>query len=150
MTDFAERRYDIRLKLDELGRPAWIALMVLGFILFWPLGLGLLFYIIWSGRMGCGHRRYGASDEERRAHWERKMGRMQEKMSRWAGGPSRGFAPTGNRAFDEYRESMMKRLEDEAQEFQDFLSRLRMARDKAEFDQYMSDRQSRGDRGDQG
>ena len=26
-------------KLDELGKPAWIALMVLGFYVFWPIGL---------------------------------------------------------------------------------------------------------------
>lgn len=26
-------------KLDEFGKPAWIALMVLGFALFWPIGL---------------------------------------------------------------------------------------------------------------
>ena len=29
----------IAAKLDELGKPAWIALMVLGFIVWWPLGL---------------------------------------------------------------------------------------------------------------
>ena len=39
---------------------------------------------------------------------------------------------------------MLKRLEDEAREFREFLDRLRMAKDKAEFDQYMADRRSRG------
>ena len=29
-------------KLDEYGKGAWIAFAVLGFILFWPLGLALL------------------------------------------------------------------------------------------------------------
>ncbi len=144
MTDFAARLDDFRTRIDDFGRPAWIALTVLGFILFWPLGLALLFYILWSGRMNCGYGRYGASPEDKRAHWERKMTRMQEKMARWGGAaPARGFAPTGNRAFDEYRDSMLQRLEDEAKEFQDFLARLRMARDKAEFDQYMADRRTR-------
>ncbi|MEP5514422.1 MAG: DUF2852 domain-containing protein, partial [Bauldia litoralis] len=36
-------------------RPAWtpltIFLMVLGFIVFWPLGLAMLAYIIWGDRM---------------------------------------------------------------------------------------------------
>ena len=29
-------------KIDDLGKPAWIVLMVLGFILFWPIGLAIL------------------------------------------------------------------------------------------------------------
>ena len=37
--------------LDERGKGAWIAAMVLGFIFVWPLGLAVLFYMIWSGRM---------------------------------------------------------------------------------------------------
>ena len=28
-------------RIDDFGKPAWIALMVLGFILFWPIGLGI-------------------------------------------------------------------------------------------------------------
>ena len=34
--------------LDERGKPAWIVAMVLGFILFWPIGLALLFYMIFG------------------------------------------------------------------------------------------------------
>ena len=62
---------------------------------------------------------------------------MQEKASRWAGGhhPS-----SGNRAFDEYRDETLRRLEDEQKDFRDFLERLRHAKDKAEFDQFMADR----------
>jgi Protein of unknown function (DUF2852) len=134
--------------LDDLGKPAWIAAMILGFILFWPLGLALLAYIIWSGRMSCTS--YGPWGENRRERWERKMAKWQGKMNAYSSGSNRGFAPTGNRAFDEYRDSMLKRLEDEASEFQDFLARLRMARDKQEFDQYMSDRQKRGENGQGG
>ena len=33
-------------KLDELGKPAWIALMVLAFIVYWPLGLAVLAFVI--------------------------------------------------------------------------------------------------------
>ena len=50
----------IAAKLDEYGKPAWITVMVLGFIVFWPIGLGLLGFLIWSGRMGCWGKRRGA------------------------------------------------------------------------------------------
>ena len=117
--------------VDDLGKPAWIAVMVLGFILFWPVGLAILAYLLWSGRMGCRSERNGWQ-----SRWERKM-------HAWGGGRPGGFASTGNRAFDEYREETLKRLEDEAREFQGFLDRLRMAKDKAEFDQFMTERRNR-------
>ena len=41
---------DMVARLDDMGRPAWIAIMVLGFILFWPFGLAVLAFLIWSGR----------------------------------------------------------------------------------------------------
>ena len=50
------------------------------------------------------------------------------------------FRSTGNTAFDEYREQTLRRLEEEADEFQAFLDRLREARDKSEFDQFMAER----------
>ena len=53
------------------------------------------------------------------------------------------FASSGNDAFDEYREETLKRLEEEQREFREFLSRLRKAKDKQEFDQFMSERRSR-------
>lgn len=127
----------ITAKLDELGRPAWIAAMVLGFVIWWPVGLATLAFLIWSGRMGCGHH-YG--------HWEGKMERMQRKMdwmrSRMGGGPSWG-RPSGNHAFDEYRTETLRRLEEEQKEFREFLDRLRFAKDKTEFDQFMSERRNK-------
>lgn len=45
---------DAIARMDDFGRPAWIALMVAGFILFWPVGLAILAFMLWSGRMGCG------------------------------------------------------------------------------------------------
>ncbi len=129
-------------KLDDLGKPAWIGLMVLGFIIFWPVGLGLLAYLIWSGRMGCKGRGSG---------WGRDMSRF---AGRWDRGSWSGFSgrhgsrqgpmhSSGNHAFDEYREEMLKRLEEEQKEFGDYLERLRMAKDKAEFEQFMADRRSK-------
>jgi len=48
--------------------------------------------------------------------------------------------PSGNTAFDAYREETLKRLEEEQAAFERFLKRLRAARDKAEFDQFMDER----------
>ena len=45
----------ITAKLDEFGKPAWIVLTILGFMIWWPLGLAVLAFVIGSGRMGCGY-----------------------------------------------------------------------------------------------
>jgi Protein of unknown function (DUF2852) len=50
------------------------------------------------------------------------------------------MASAGNRAFDDYRAKTLLRLEDEQREFKEFLKRLRVARDRAEFDQFLNDR----------
>ena len=43
------------MNTTALIRPAWtpatIALMVIGFMVFWPLGLAMLAYIIWGDRL---------------------------------------------------------------------------------------------------
>jgi len=44
--------------LDGRGKLAWIAVTVIGFVLFWPVGLALLVYMIWSKRMGCNWGRH--------------------------------------------------------------------------------------------
>ena len=125
--------------LDDYGRPAWIVVMVLGFILFWPIGLAILAYLIWSGRMGCGRN----SEMSRWSRWQEHMAdKWDRKMERW-GRDGRGFASSGNRAFDEYREETLRRLEEEQREFREFLDRLRKAKDKQEFDQFMAERRSR-------
>src|SRR6202043_2071126 len=114
----------IAAKLDELGRPAWILLVILGFIVWWPLGLAALAFMIGSGRMGCWNHRS-------LARWQDKMDRMQDRMQDrmermrgrmegmgagqdWWGQPR----SSGNRAFDEYRTETLHRLEEEQREFQ--------------------------------
>ena len=108
----------VRDWLDDRGRLAWIAVMVIGFVLFWPAGLALLFYMIWSKRMGCNWGRHRRSE-----------------------GRGRGMERTGNTAFDTYREDTLRRLEEERDAFLSFLDQLRAAKDKAEFDQFMASRQ---------
>ena len=102
--------------LDERGKGAWIAAMVLGFIFFWPVGLALLAYMIWSKRMfsgNCGRRTRHA------AH---------------------ALKSSGNSAFDAYKAETLRRLQEEQDNFEAFLERLREAKDKAEFDQFMNER----------
>lgn len=103
--------------LDERGKGAWIAAMVLGFIFFWPVGLALLAYMIWSKRMfskSCTARRMGGAMTTMRS--------------------------TGNSAFDAYKADTLRRLEEEQHNFEAFLERLREAKDKSEFDQFMDER----------
>jgi hypothetical protein len=128
-----------------------LVLMILGFIWWWPLGLLILGFLFARRRywrrmayagdgtmMGCG---------QGMDRWERKMARAQERMERARDGMERrfGFAgfgnsSSGNRAFDKYRAETLKRLEEEQTEFKDFLGRLRFAKDRAEFDQFMAER----------
>ncbi len=111
--------------LDSKGRGAWIAAMVLGFVLFWPVGLALVFYITFTNRWRkndmFGTRRCGP-----RSHMARH-----------------GFnamRPSGNSAFDAYKAETLRRLEEEQEAFESFLQRLREAKDKQEFDAFMDDR----------
>lgn len=104
--------------LDERGKGAWIAAMVLGFIFVWPVGLAILFYMIWSKRM------FNSSCRSR-------------AMTK---GRTHGFTSSGNSAFDSYKADMLKRLEDEQHAFEAFLERLREAKDKSEFDAFMDER----------
>lgn len=117
----------IAARLDDIGKPAWIALTIAGFILFWPVGLALLAFLIGSGRMGCWrHHGHGRWHNERNG----------ETTGRWGRRPD----TSGNRAFDDYRADTLRRLEEEEREFRAFLDRLRFAKDKAEFDEFLAER----------
>lgn len=48
--------------------------------------------------------------------------------------------PSGNNAFDAYKAETLERLEEEQRAFEEFLERLRDAKDKSEFDQFMDGR----------
>lgn len=124
------------MKLDEWGRPAWIALMVVSFVLFWPVGLAVLAFLLWSGRMGCGS--HGT-----RSRWKSRISEGWDRGADMGRGFGFSGSSSGNRAFDEYREATLKRLEEEQREFRSFLDNLRHAKDRAEFDQFMAERRNR-------
>ncbi len=114
--------------LDARGKWAWIGATVLGFAVFWPVGLGLLAYMIWSKRMfshSCGHRHH--RHDAGREMFREFMGRS-------------GFRSSGNAAFDAYKSETLRRLQDEQDAFESFLNRLRTAKDKTEFDAFMDER----------
>jgi hypothetical protein len=124
----------IAAKLDELGKPAWIGLMILSFMAYWPAGFAVLAFLIWSGRMRSW--KHCSQGGQWREQW-------QDARERWCGpGRSAGWGRggSGNHAFDEYRSETLRRLEEEQREFREFLDRLRQAKDKAEFDQFMAER----------
>ena len=103
--------------MDRRGKGAWIAALILGFIFFWSLGLALLFYMIWSDRMFSKSHSCSRS----KSFYRRD-------------------ASSGNAAFDAYKADTLRRLEEEQQQFEAFMDRLRAAKDQSEFDEFMKDR----------
>lgn len=136
-------------RLDDYGRPAWIAVMVIGFVLFWPVGLAILAYMLWSGRMGCSGRNRSHNRSEWQSRFADKFGdkfdrarsRVEDEVRNFSGGFGPAYS-SGNAAFDDYRQATLKRLEEEEREFRTFLDRLRKAKDKSEFDAFMSERRA--------
>jgi hypothetical protein len=125
-------------------KPAWhpltIALMVVGFIVAWPVGLAVLGYILWGEYMGGSAEKAGRAFGRARS-WASGCGSRSGHAS-WAAGPS-----SGNAAFDEYRAEQLRRLEEERRRldeeieaFHEHMRNLRMARDREEFDRFMRDR----------
>ncbi len=118
-------------------RPDWtpvtIGLMVLGFLVAWPLGLLMLAYILWGDRIP-------------------EFRRKSEEFRHRAGfGPQAPVYNSGNVAFDEYRERELKRLDEERRrldeerhEFETYVRNLRRAKDQEEFDRFRSERRSGG------
>src|SRR5215213_6837786 len=130
-------------------KPQWgpftIALMVLGFIVWWPLGLAMLAYILWGEHFG------GSADKA--GHWVNKQKawaencKSQARSNRDAWRYSRHSS--GNAAFDDYRAEQLRRLDEERQRldeeikaFHDYLANLNKAKDREEFDRFMNDRRS--------
>ena len=114
-------------KLDDMGKLAWAGVIFVAFWTAWPLGLAVLAYALGSGRLRGWRNSVPGT-------W------FNLRDDAPASGRRRAAPRSGNQAFDSYREETMRRLEEEQREFQDYLERLRRARDKAEFDGFMADR----------
>lgn len=105
--------------LDARGRAAWITAMIGGYIVFWPVGLALTAYMVINDKFSGSSRRGKCRKSRTGMHMSRS---------------------TGNAAFDAYKDETLRRLEEEQTNFEEFLERLREAKDKAEFDQFMDER----------
>lgn len=123
-------------------RPDWtplsIGLMILGFLVFWPLGLAMLAYILWGDRLPT-------FVDDMKSNFSSAAKPFEATYS---------MGSTGNQAFDDYRAKEMKRLEEERRqldreraEFDDYVRNLRRARDQEEFDRFMAERHDRADAG---
>jgi len=131
-------------------RPVWtpltIILVLLAFWVAWPLGLAMLVAFFFWGHHARNLRNHfdGMCRNSAWSDW----GRGPRGDGGWSGG--RGFSRSGNSAFDDYRDAELRRLDeerrkldDERREFEEYVRDLRRARDKDEFDRFMSDRARR-------
>ena len=116
-----------------------IVLMIIGFAVFWPLGLAMLAWIIWGDEIG-------RKTEELKGQFRAFSDRASYRR------PAGMWGQTGNLAFDEYREREMKRLDEERRkldgmraEFETFVKELRRVKDQEEFDRFMADFRNRTD-----
>ncbi|MBZ9676642.1 DUF2852 domain-containing protein [Mesorhizobium sp. ES1-1] len=131
------------MNTSALIRPAWtpatIALMVIGFMVFWPLGFAMLAYIIWGDRLEGFKRDVNRATDGIFAGCRRGS----DKAARWGNGSAR----TGNVAFDDWREKELERLNEERRkldemltQFDEYARELRRAKDQDEFDRFMANR----------
>jgi hypothetical protein len=114
-------------------------LMVIGFMVFWPLGFAMLAYIIWGDRLDGFKRDVNRATDGIFAGCRRGS----DKAARWGHGSAR----TGNVAFDDWREKELERLAEERRkldemltEFDEYARELRRAKDQDEFDRFMANR----------
>jgi hypothetical protein len=117
-------------RIMSLPRPLWILAIIVGFAWWWPVGLAILLT---------------------RLYWRKMVRTGQWQFPDYVNRATSGFSyapPSGNRAFDEYRSETLRRLEEEQREFVEYLDRLRQARDRQEFEQFMAERRQRPARSD--
>jgi hypothetical protein len=125
-------------------KPQWgpltIALMVLGFVIFWPLGLAMLAYILWG-------ELFGGSSDKAQAWMSKSKAWCQTNHNYRHLGYVASNQSSGKAAFDDYRTEQLKRLDEERKrldgeinEFHEYMRNLRMARDREEFDRFMRER----------
>ncbi|MCK3778284.1 DUF2852 domain-containing protein [Sinorhizobium chiapasense] len=119
--------------------PATIALMVLGFVVFWPLGLAMLAYILFGEKLKTFKKDANDTVDGMCSAFKRGG-----RRSNWT-------HRTGNVAFDDWREAELARLDEERrkldemrEEFDTYVRELRRAKDQEEFDRFMRDRKNGG------
>jgi hypothetical protein len=117
-----------------------IVLMIIGFAVFWPLGLAMLAWIIWGDEIGAKARELKGQFRS-----------FSERGPRFRQAEGFGFqGRTGNAAFDDYRAQELKRLDEERRkleamraDFEQFLGELRRVKDQEEFNGFMREFRNR-------
>ena len=144
-----ERRAEWRARKAEWREHGWrpghgwtpfnIAAMVIGFIVFAPIGFAILIWNIWSSR----HRN------------ERPAFAGMGNSASWSAAPwsqtSRNLSRhSGNAVFEDYKRATLERLEEERRKlvaeqeaFGAFLDDLKRAKDRTEFERFMQEREAR-------
>lgn len=114
--------------------PGAIGAMVLGFVVFWPVGLAVLSYNLWG------------------TWWSSETGRWKSSGMRGCGKrtPWGRSSRSGNTAFDAYKLETIKRLEQEERDFATYIDELRAAKDRDEFDRFMNARMTKEPRREPG
>lgn len=142
----------------DCGRGHWkpleIVAMILGFIVFWPIGLAIVFFKIWQRKHGYEGDIFAFAQEraaDLQARWNEATGAGGDRKPTggWRGP---GFMrSSGNVAFDDWRESELARLEEERRrlaeaerEFAEHIEKLRRAKDREEFESFMQARRNAG------
>lgn len=131
--------------------PVKAAIVIGGLALFPPLGLAALAYFALRHKFGPGGWGPGGPRMGRRGggcggHWHKHEG--DDERDR------RDSPPTGNSAFEARRREVLDKIEAEraklaaeAQAFRDFSDKERRARDQAEFDRFMTEKDKPADGG---
>jgi hypothetical protein len=119
--------------------PVEMLAMVLGFAVWWPIGLAVLGYKM-AQKKGIPLPDVVEMARERFNGFAR--GFRPEERRRW-----RPFETSGNAAFDEWRKTELEKLEEQRRkldaaerEFAEHMDNLRRARDKEEFERFMAAR----------
>jgi hypothetical protein len=124
-----------------------ILAMVLGLIVFWPIGLGVMGYKLWQKKMGGPDLQTVATSGWNYARSTMSSGETSTPKP-WA----YGFRSTtsGNSAFDSWKSAELQRLEQERRkledahrEFAEFVENVRKAKDREEFERFMNERNSK-------
>jgi hypothetical protein len=120
-----------------------LAIMIGGFIVFWPVGLIALGAKLVNGEMWKGSK-HNVMPWTAYSNWRTERGDKPFGFTapKW-GEP----ASSGNAAFDTYKKEQLDRLEaerrkldEEQKAFADHLTKLRRAKDQEEFDRFMAER----------
>jgi biopolymer transport protein ExbB/TolQ len=137
---FEEMHMYTSARVNGMIRPAWtpatVALMVAGFMVFWPLGLAMIAYILFGDRFDA---------------FKKDANETVDSLFKSCRSSASAHGRTGNAAFDDWRAREIERLNEERRkldemraEFEEELRELRRAKDQDEFDRFMAKRNARG------